>query len=551
MENNKITGIGYLRVSTKKQADEGVSLIVQNRDVEKKLKELGCTQIFVYEDEGKSGKTIQGRDEFRKALEKAIQSKAKFFCTYDTSRFARNTEEAIKTIQLLRSNEIELVCVTAKFDDTPEGKLVFSMLATIDQFYSDQLGAKIKKSLKKKRESGYFMGKAPKGYSNIRINGQADIVINDDGLAIKQTLQNYLAGKIETLREVAKDLDANGFEPRKETSFQTAGRILKTPFYGGIFLDNTTGEYVDHVYEKLISKEDWFYIQEKISGRRRQTNHYKKHHPDYPLRSITYCHRCGRKLKGYPARGHGGVYYVYACPTKGCIGVVHTQVLHEQFGETLSHLEPDDGLLKLFEEILRRSLSDKLSKDSGREKQLQRQVETLRKEQEMIVTTMAKLTNPKVLGSLEKRYEDIEKRIITQEEALIQVNAKLSDENCEPIIQNGLNILKDPFTIWEKANPETKHHYQKWLFPEGMEFDHENGLRTRKKNLTYELLEALKTNDSGMVETVGFEPTSKSQKLRHVQTYLDLYSQTKLKNLTKSPVYSVFASKYIFLTDKE
>jgi DNA invertase Pin-like site-specific DNA recombinase len=370
--NNEIIGIGYVRVSTKKQADEGVSLEVQKRDVEKKLRDLGCTKIHMYEDEGKSGKSIEGRDDFQKAVEKALKHKAKYFCTYDTSRFARNTEEAIAVVRKLQKQNIELICVTAKFDDTPEGRLVFRMLASIDEYYSDSLGAKIKVSLQKKREQGYFMGKAPKGYDNIRVNNKADIILNDDGRAIQKTLKNYLAGRVETLREVAKDLDRNGFEPHKETSFQTAGRILKNPFYAGMFWDNTIDNYRDHVYEKLISKDNWFFIQEKMHGRQRQTNHYKKHHPSYPLRSVTYCSKCGRKLRGYPSKGNGGVYPIYACPTKGCSPSVRTSVLHNQFEETISSLEPDEGLLKLFEEILRRSLSQGLSIDSEKDKILHR-----------------------------------------------------------------------------------------------------------------------------------------------------------------------------------
>lgn len=146
METNKI-GVGYLRVSTKKQADEGVSLEVQEREVRNKLKDLHCTVIKIYKDEGKSGKSIEGRDDFQKAVKYAIEQKAALFCTYDTSRFARNTEEAIFVLKQLRKNEVELVCVTAKFDDTPEGKLIFRVMASIDEYYSDVNGSKIKKSL--------------------------------------------------------------------------------------------------------------------------------------------------------------------------------------------------------------------------------------------------------------------------------------------------------------------------------------------------------------------------------------------------------------------
>ncbi|MDD2578232.1 MAG: recombinase family protein [Candidatus Dojkabacteria bacterium] len=508
--SNEIIGIGYTRVSTKKQADEGVSLKIQKRDVEKKLKDLGCTKIFMYEDEGKSGRSIEGRDDFQKAVEKALKDKVKYFCTYDTSRFSRNTQEAIEVVRRLQKNNIELICVTAKFDDTPEGRLVFKMLASIDEYYSDSLGAKIKVSLQKKREQGYFMGKAPKGYNNIRVNNVADIVINDDGRAIQKTFQNYLAGKIETLREVARDLDINGFEPKKNTSFQLAGRILRTPFYAGMFWDSSIDDYREHVYQRLISKKDWLFIQEKLDGRKRQTNSYKKHHPDFPLRSITYCSHCGRKLRGYPARGNGGTYYVYACPTKGCFRATSTAVVHQEFGDTISHLEPDEGLLRLFEEILRSSLSEGTSKDNHRGTQLQKRIESLQEEQKTTIEAISKLNNEKVIEGLEKKYEQLEKEITSYEEDIESINEKLSEKNCKPVIENGLKYLKDPYSIWISSNATMKYKYQKWLFPDGIEYHPETGLRTRELCLTYQVLEQFKNEDSSMVETMGIEPMSKS-----------------------------------------
>ena len=136
---NEVIGVGYIRVSTQKQADEGVSLKVQRREVEKKLSDLGCTEIITFEDEGKSAKTIVGRDGFQDAINSAIKAKAKFFCTYDTSRFARNTEDAVKFLNALRKNGTELICVTTRFEDTPEGRLAFRMLSSIDEYLPGQV----------------------------------------------------------------------------------------------------------------------------------------------------------------------------------------------------------------------------------------------------------------------------------------------------------------------------------------------------------------------------------------------------------------------------
>lgn len=508
LDTKNVIGIGYIRVSTRKQADEGVSLEVQTREVDKKLRDLGCTNILIFEDEGKSAKSIKGRDGFQEARDEAIKSKAKYFCTYDTSRLARNTADAVETVQTLRNHNIKLVCVTANFDDTPEGKLIFTVLSSIDQFYSDSLGAKIKVSNAKLRAQGIFPSKAPKGYDNIRTQGKADIVLNADGKALKKTFHRYIDGHIDSLREVAADLDKNGFEPHKKTSFQTASRLLKTPFYAGMFYDRSIDDFRDHVYEPIITKDEFEFIQSKLDGRSVHKNVYQKIHPDYPLRSMMYCAKCGRKMKGYPAKGNGGTYYYYDCPTKGCSRARRTVELHDEFGEEIESWSPDEGLLRLFEEILRRSLSVGLSDVSDKEKLLQKRIRELEKELEGIMETIPKLKLPNLISSYESKYLEIQKQIEQKKKEFGHSSSNWSKENSEPIIEEGVELLKNPYTAWKKAGPKLRHQYQMWIFPDGIEYHPDSGLRTRRKNYTYQLLEALEAGDSDMVETAGIEPAS-------------------------------------------
>ena len=505
---NEVIGVGYIRVSTQKQADEGVSLKVQRREVEKKLSDLGCTEIITFEDEGKSAKTIVGRDGFQDAINSAIKAKAKLFCTYDTSRFARNTEDAVKFLNALRKNGTELICVTTRFEDTPEGRLAFRMLSSIDEYYSDSLGNKIRESNAKLREQGYFPGKAPKGYDNIRVQGKADIILNKGGLALKITFRNYLDGLTETLREVAADLDRNGFEPEKKTSFQTASRLLKTPFYAGIFWDKSINDYRTHNYEKIITLEEYELIQEKLAGRSVQKNVYQKVHPDYPLRSILYCSKCGRKMKGYPAKGNGGIYYYYDCPTKGCTRARRTSEIHQEFHKEINDLEPSPEVLNLFERILSNTLIAGLKEESQTVKRYHNRIKQLEKEQTETLSAITKLSNKDVIKGLEAKYTETAENLSELKSSYEQLTSKLSQENCEPIIQEGLDLLRNPYSIWKNADAHLKHKYQKWIFPEGIEYSEDFGLRTRRKNYTYQLLEALEANDSDMVETAGIEPAS-------------------------------------------
>jgi DNA invertase Pin-like site-specific DNA recombinase len=63
---------------------------------------------------------------------------------------------------------VRLVSATENIDETPGGKLVHGIMATIAEFYSGNLSLEAKKGLRQKVKIGGTPGKAPIGYKNIR-----------------------------------------------------------------------------------------------------------------------------------------------------------------------------------------------------------------------------------------------------------------------------------------------------------------------------------------------------------------------------------------------
>lgn len=65
-------------------------------------------------------------------------------------------------LPLLRDEyDIQVICITEPFDETPAGKLNANMLAAIGQFYSDQLSARTQEGTRRRVDSGLFPGHAP------------------------------------------------------------------------------------------------------------------------------------------------------------------------------------------------------------------------------------------------------------------------------------------------------------------------------------------------------------------------------------------------------
>lgn len=160
--NNKV--IGYTRVSTDKQANEGVSLDAQKVAITK-WAELNAPELDVvfFSDEGVSG-AVSDRAGLTEAMN-AI-SKGDILVVYSLSRLARSTKQTIEISDLLQKRGADLVSLTEKIDTTTAaGKMVFRMLAVLNEFERDQISERTSAALQYKKSQGERVGHVPYGFT--------------------------------------------------------------------------------------------------------------------------------------------------------------------------------------------------------------------------------------------------------------------------------------------------------------------------------------------------------------------------------------------------
>ena len=113
--------IGYARVSTKGQCDDS--------QVDE-LTAAGCDKLFI--DRGVSGKHAS-RPELDKAL--AYLREGDVFVITRMSRAMRSLKHMLELAEDLRARGIDLVVIKQNIDTTsPQGRLVFHILAAMDEF---------------------------------------------------------------------------------------------------------------------------------------------------------------------------------------------------------------------------------------------------------------------------------------------------------------------------------------------------------------------------------------------------------------------------------
>ena len=201
--------IGYIRVSTQNQADEGVSLEAQRAKIEAWCTLNDAELIAVHEDAGVSGASMTGRDGLHAALKATTKGMA--LVCYSISRIARSTRDMLEIAERLDAKGADLVSVTERIDTTTAaGRMVFKMLAVLADFERDQIGERTKMALAHKRSIGEVYAATPFGFD--AIDGRL-VEVKKEALIVAEILRMRDAGS--SLAEIADGLNARGVEGKR------------------------------------------------------------------------------------------------------------------------------------------------------------------------------------------------------------------------------------------------------------------------------------------------------------------------------------------------
>jgi len=146
--------VGYVRVSTELQAQEGISLDAQQAKIRAWCDANGYALIYIYVDAGLSGSRSDNRPGLQRALEAACRPNTALV-VYSLSRLARSTKDAILISERLAKGGADLVSLSERIDTTTAaGKMVFRMLAVLSEFERDQLSERTKTAMAHLRQQG-------------------------------------------------------------------------------------------------------------------------------------------------------------------------------------------------------------------------------------------------------------------------------------------------------------------------------------------------------------------------------------------------------------
>ncbi len=296
---------GYVRVSTAKQAAEGLSLPEQEGAIRDRAKAEGWELGELYVDAGISGKKTE-RPELTAMLD-SLDSLDRIIVT-SLDRLGRNAAGMLELFDRLRRADVELVAIRQNIDtSTAMGRLIPNLMAVLAQWEAEQLGERVAATAAERAASGRHHGRAPYGY------------IPKDGELLPDPIRAPIVRRIFELadagtsqRSIARILNQEKIKPQRAKQWTQGGIgvLLRNPTFKGFL--NFNSDVIPGVHEPLVSAELWDRVETlRLAGTRSRKGGPGRTPAGRHLftRGLLRCAHCGSAMQPRTYKSEGREEY--------------------------------------------------------------------------------------------------------------------------------------------------------------------------------------------------------------------------------------------------
>ena len=303
----------YIRVSTQKQGQTGVSLQEQRSAIERYAERNNLQVIQWFEERETAAK--RGRPIFTRMLRLLKQRKAAGIIIHKIDRGARNLRDWADLGELIDAG-VEVHFATESLDLHTRG-------GRLSADYIRNLREETKKGFYGRLKQGVYPLPAPIGYLD-RGAGKPKEPDQATAPLVRQAFEMYSTGT-HTLRTLREELRRRGLRNKNGQAVSMTGLsiMLNNPFYTGLIRIRKTNETFKGGHLPIISHRLFQQVQDVLSGKVQRR--VQKH--SYLFRRLLRCALCGYTLIAEKQKGH--VYY--RCDTMDCpiTGIRHERVEDE------------------------------------------------------------------------------------------------------------------------------------------------------------------------------------------------------------------------------
>lgn len=479
--SKKLRVVGYIRVSTQEQAEEGYSPKAQEDLIVNECQKYDYELVGFYRDLGISGKSIEARTGLKQMLEHSKKDIFDLVLVWKTSRMARNVHDLLEIVETLQYNDVKFKSISESYDtSTPEGKMMLTVLGTVAEFERNTIVENLKIGMNSRARQGYKNGGKVYGYRSEGTGKGSQLIIEpNEAEVVKMIFDMYVQGK--GYKAIANYLNKLGYKTVKGNLFSINGvkEILSNPTYAGKIRYNRYVDYatkrrkgsndkyilVEGRHEGIIDEQTWNKaraIQEARSNR-----YCIKSEGKFPLTGILKCPMCGagmvaamtvNKLKDgtkkrirYYSCGNFKNKGSVACKANSIRADYAEEYVYQRIKETLIN----DKVLKLLVEKANKESKERILPLLQEEANLIAQMEHNKIKKEKVFELFEDgIIAKDVVAS---RLKTIEEESIRQNERLEEIRIKKEQSNLGEISYKRIHKMVNEFQeLLDKANPEKR-----------------------------------------------------------------------------------------------
>lgn len=392
--------VALARVSSREQEREGFSLEVQKDALERYAEGHDGIIVKLF----KIAETASKRDERKTFKELVAYAKRHAneldgLLFYKVDRAARNLFDYVELERLESDYGVPFISISQQTDNNPAGRMMRRTLANMASFFTEQMAVDISQGINRRVQEGFFPGKAPYGYKNVRFNGRGVIELDAMAAANVRRIFHLYAYENHTINDIVERFAEEGINYRPSVArwsrTSVHNMLIDRAYIGEV---GYRGGWYPGKHEPIIDRATWSRVQ-ALLGNCQQVSHTMTYAAD-----LIRCGHCGHKITGelkVKKLKHGTREYCYYRCTK------YTRAGHPRIRVTEAEL--DRQVLALFDKIriesdevrdwFRAVLASK-TKDAQAETRAQRA--ELQRQQTLIAAQQDRLLNLRIDGEIDE-----------------------------------------------------------------------------------------------------------------------------------------------------
>lgn len=296
----------YIRVSTRRQDQEGHSIPMQKERLIAFCKAKGWVVAGVFMDPGHSGSSLERPGII--ALEEGVKAgKYDIVLVYKLDRLSRSQKDTLFLIEdIFLANGVDFVSMQESFDtSTIYGRAMVGILSVFAQMERETITERTLMGRAGRAEKGFWHGGGtdPIGYDYI----DGELVVNkEEAKQVRAVYNLYAAGFSVT--DICRRMDGYKTKHGDWSHTGTVGNVLDNPLYAGIVhFDGARGP---GKHAAIVDPD----VDRKVKAKRERLRRAEAAgDSNYLLTGMMFCSSCGARY--FPNRRPNGKV-VYSCHSR-------------------------------------------------------------------------------------------------------------------------------------------------------------------------------------------------------------------------------------------